>query len=268
VLHRLDKLKQLNDEREEKMKEYLEERAQLEAKYSTLMKPLYEKRSDIVLGKMDDEIEKEHEGETEDKESTDEKVKGIPQFWVCALGHMDVVAELITEQDVDCLEHLEDIRCENEENGEGFSLSFHFAPNDYFENAVLTKRYEVPNLLLADEPILKNVEGCEIKWKAGRSLTNRPVTKKQRGKGKHAGQVRSVKSTESSESFFHFFTPPTMPSLETMDEEEATRLESAFDEDYDIAQAFRSHIIPKAVLWFTGQVSIPKMNPRVLRRAF
>jgi nucleosome assembly protein 1-like 1 len=73
-----------------------------------------------------------------------------------------------------------------------------------------------------------------------------------------------VKSTESSESFFHFFTPPKMPSLDTMDEEEAQRLESAFDEDYDIAQAFRSHIVPKAVLWFTGQVSIPKMNPRVL----
>ena len=48
-----------------------------------------------------------------------------------------------------------------------------------------------------------------------------------------------------------------MPKLEDMDENEAERLESAFDQDYDIAQAFRSHIVPKAVLWFTGEVCVP-----------
>ena len=26
-----------------------------------------------------------------------EAVKGIPQFWACAMGHVDVIAELITE---------------------------------------------------------------------------------------------------------------------------------------------------------------------------
>lgn len=132
---------------------------------------------------------------------------------------------------------------------------FHFSPNEYFENSVLTKKYEVPNLLLADEPILKDVEGCEIIWKEGKSLTYREVIKQQRGTGKNAGQVRTVKKKEKVESFFNFFTPPTMPSLETMNETEAAMLEQTFDEDYDIAQAFRSHIIPKAVLWFTGEVS-------------
>ena len=38
-----------------------------------------------------------------------------------------------------------------------------------------------------------------------------------------------------------------------MDEEHADALEDAFDHDYDIAQAFRSHVIPEAVLWFTGE---------------
>jgi nucleosome assembly protein 1-like 1 len=264
VKHRVDKLKELHEEREKTLKEYSVERAKLEAKYHELTKPLYGKRADIILGKMDEDIAKEHEGKGEDGdnekdggEGQEEKVKGIPQFWVCALGHMDVVAGLITEQDVDCLEHLQDITCVNDENGEGFTLNFHFAPNDYFENAILTKKYEVPNLLLGDEPILKNVEGCEINWKPGRSMTHREVSKTQRGKGKNAGQLRSVKKKEKSESFFHFFTPPKMPSFDSMDEEEADRLETAFDEDYDIAQAFRSHIIPKAVLWFTGQVSVP-----------
>ena len=61
-----------------------------------------------------------------------------------------------------------------------------------------------------------------------------------------------------------------------MDEEEADALEEAFDHDYgmynflcnfdviyltvnvsceDVAQSFRSHIIPNAVAWFTGEVS-------------
>ncbi len=39
-----------------------------------------------------------------------------------------------------------------------------------------------------------------------------------------------------------------------MNEDTADEIEEAFDSDYDIAQAFRSHIIPKAVLWFTGEV--------------
>jgi hypothetical protein len=183
VKHRVNKLKELHEEREKTLKEYLAERAKLEAKYHELTKPLYGKRADIILGKMDEDIAKENEGEGDNEKDggagQEEKVKGIPQFWVCALGHMDVVAGLITEQDVDCLEHLEDITCVNDENGEGFTLDFHFAPNDYFENKVLTKKYEVPNLLLGDEPILKNVEGCEINWKSGQSLTYREVTKTQ-----------------------------------------------------------------------------------------
>jgi nucleosome assembly protein 1-like 1 len=253
VTRRVDKLIELNDEREKAMEEYLKERAQLEAKYQALCKPLYDKRSEIVRGVMDEDIAKDHSDEAG---GNGEKMPGIPQFWVCALGHMGVVAQLIAEQDLECLEFLQDVTCNDDESGEGFTLGFHFAPNDYFHDIVLTKRYIVPNLLLADEPILKKVEGCKIQWKPGQSLTHTKVIKKQRGKGKNIGQIRSSTAEEHTDSFFDFFQPPKMPSLETMDEEEAERIEHAFSEDYDIAQAFRSHIIPKAVLWFTGQVSI------------
>jgi hypothetical protein len=47
--------------------------------------------------------------------------------------------------------------------------------------------------------------------------------------------------------------------MEDMDEEQADRLEELFDSDYDMAQAFRSHIIPKAALWFTGQAMQEEM---------
>jgi nucleosome assembly protein 1-like 1 len=112
----------------------------------------------------------------------------------------------------------------------------------------------VPNLLLSDEPLLKSVKGTEIKWKTGRALTYRMVKKKQRGKGKNAGQVRTVNKKEDMESFFRWFSPPDMPPMNTMDEEEAAHLEEVFDEDYDAASAFRSVIIPSAVKWFTGEV--------------
>ena len=254
IRHRVDKLKALHDQREELRKEYLAERAKLEAKYHQLEQPLYEQRKNIVLGNMDEEIAKESGDDNTSEE------KGIPQFWVVALSQMPVTGEMITEQDVDCLGYLQDISCSDNENGEGFQLQFRFAPNEYFDNAVLTKSYEVPNLLLADEPILKNVDGCEIQWRPGKCLTEVEVLKQQRGKGKNAGQVRTVTKKERSESFFHFFTPPKMPSLDTMNEEEAMKLEAAFEEDYDVAQAFRSHIIPKAVQWFDGNAMEKEME--------
>jgi nucleosome assembly protein 1-like 1 len=264
VQNRVQKLMEFDEERETIMKTYLEDRAKLEAKYHALVKPLYEKRKAVVQGEMDDEIDKEHEGESE--EGSGEKRKGVPQFWVCALGHMDVIAELIAEQDVDVLDLLEDVRCEDDENGEGFTLSFHFAPNGFFENNILTKRYEVPNLLLADEPILKNVYGCEILWKPDKCLTFKTTEKQQRGTGKNSGQVRNIKKKERCESLFHFFTPPKMPSMDDMDEEQVEKIESAFNEDYDLAQALRSHVIPKAVQWFTGQVRIIDLTSSVGHR--
>lgn len=202
---------------------------------------------------MDDEIASA--GETEESGAGaegEEMDRGIPMFWACAIQQMPVTQGMVSEKDIKCLGYLEDIKCFNYENGEGFKLEFYFAANDYFENSVLTKSYDVPNLLLADEPILKNVQGCEIEWKGNNSLTHVEVTKQQRGTGKNAGQVRTVTKKVGCDSFFNFFTPPMMPNLETMDEEECIRVETEFDDDYDVAQSFRSHIIPKAIEWFAG----------------
>ena len=70
----------------------------------------------------------------------------------------------------------------------------------------MIKRYEVPNLLLDNEPILKNVTGCDIHWEEGRNLTYRDVKKKQRSNsGRRAGKIRTVNKRESTDSFFHFF---------------------------------------------------------------
>ena len=52
------------------------------------------------------------------------RIVGIPQFWVCAMGHMEALAKLITERDIDSLEHLADVTCGDFENGTGFELRF------------------------------------------------------------------------------------------------------------------------------------------------
>ena len=41
--------------------------------------------------------------------------------------------------------------------------------------------------------------------------------------------------------------------MEDMDEEQADAVEQVFDMDYDVAHVFCSHIVPKAVLLFTGE---------------
>ena len=46
-----------------------------------------------------------------DNDDQEGRMVGIPQFWVCAMGHMQAVSELITEMDIDCLEHLTNITC-------------------------------------------------------------------------------------------------------------------------------------------------------------
>jgi len=272
VLPRVEHLRKLDARRDEVLEEYRKERAELEKKFSAMMKPLYLDRRNVVSGVKDEEIAREAKEEKkkaadgderadadeagEDGDDEMEDAKGVPQFWACAMGHVDVIAELITEADVDCLDFLTDVECVDFEDGSGFELIFHFSEgNTYFANRTLTKRYEVPNLLTEDEPILKNVSGTEITWKSGRSLTYREVTRKQRKKGgRGAGQIRTVSKRERTDSFFHFFSPPEMPDVrDVMDEEEADAVEDAFDHDYDVAQAFRGHLIPRAIKWFTGE---------------
>lgn len=275
IRSRVDQLKKLNEKRDEYMEEYLKERAELERKYNALCQPLYDQRRDIIngaspgtensVGNNEDEADKlsqEHVGSELPSESAatnedtsevkEDQIIGIPEFWTVAMSNIETIEELITERDTECLKYLEDITCEDFANGLGFTLKFHFKPNPYFSNSVLTKTYDVPNLLLMDdEPILKNVTGCTIDWKDGDvCLTHRVVCKKQRNK---KGQIRHVKKNERTESFFHFFSPPKLPDMEEIDEEEADAIEEAFDHDYDVAQQFRSHIIPKGVLWFTGE---------------
>ena len=94
---------------------------------------------------------------------------------------------------------------------QAFTLHFHFHPNDYFTNTVLTKEYHMKCEPSEDDPFsfegpeIYKCTGCAVNWKQGKNLTVKTVKKKQKHKSK--GNVRTVTKTVKNDSFFNFFDP-------------------------------------------------------------
>ena len=197
VRRRVAGLKGVQKEHAKLEGEFQEEVLQLEKKYFAKYTPLYEKRAKIVNGASeptDDEIkagkqENEEEDEAskaeaaEDADST-ESVAGIPEFWLSAMKNQVSLAELITDRDEPALRLLTDIRMEYLERP-GFRLIFDFAENDFFYNKLITKTYYYQEESgYGGEFIYDHAEGDKIAWKAGKDLTVRIESKKQRNKSK------------------------------------------------------------------------------------
>merc|ERR1719315_445802 len=134
----------------------------------------------------------------------------------------------------------------------GFTLHFHFAPNQYFTNSVLTKHYEMKCEPPEDDPFsfegpeIFKCTGCPIDWLKGKNLTVKQVKKKQKHKSK--GSVRTITKQVKADSFFNFFDPPAVPNAEV--DEDTQALLTA---DFEIGHYIRERIVPRAVLFFTGE---------------
>jgi len=74
------------------------------------------------------------------------------------------------------------------------------------------------------------------------------VKKKQKHKGR--GQTRIITKTVKNDSFFNFFEPPEVPENEDDIDEDTEALLAA---DFEIGHFFRERLIPKGVLFFTGE---------------
>jgi len=136
----------------------------------------------------------------------------------------------------------------------GFVLEFHFSPNDYFTNTALTKTYKMKSEPDEDDPFsfdgpdIYGCTGCMIDWKKGKNITQKQVKKKQKHKGR--GQTRIITKMVKTDSFFNFFDPPELPEDEDDLDEETEALLAV---DFEIGHFFRERLIPKAVLFFTGE---------------
>lgn len=268
---------------------FYEEVHQLELKYHKQYSPLYEKRGTIVSGdyepnneecdwpsdeeRLDDEVikknkinlEKEREAlqnsEVPNSEvpntevpKIEEDVKGIPDFWLTILKNVGTLSEMVQEHDEPVLKHLTDIKVNFQENPMGFTLEFHFSPNEYFTNTLLTKEYSMKLAPDPDDPfafegpeIFKS-KGCTIEWKEGKNITLKTVRKRK--KHKTRGVVKTVNKTIQNDSFFNFFTPPAIPEDGSeLDDETYDLLTS----DFEVGHYLRERVVPRAVLYYTGE---------------
>jgi nucleosome assembly protein 1-like 1 len=182
---------------------FQEEVLKLEKQYWSKYKPLYEKRAKIINGAAepteeevkageqveDDDNENAIKNEAPEEEPQNEHLSGIPEFWLSAMKNHVSLAELITDRDEAALKYLTDIRMEYLEKP-GFRLIFEFAENEFFTNKLITKTYIYQEESgYGGEFIYDHAEGEKIDWKAGKDLTVRVESKKQRNKSKFSDSI-------------------------------------------------------------------------------
>merc|ERR1712080_797019 len=97
-------------------------------------------------------------------------------------------------------------------------------------------------------PEIYKCEGCKINWKEGKNVTVKQVKKKVK-KGKDKG--KTVTKEVKADSFFHFFSPPALP--EDPDAEVDEEVQMLLQQDFQIGHYLRERIVPRAVLFFTGE---------------
>ncbi len=89
----------------------------------------------------DEDSEDEGAQVTELTEEGDEKLSGVPEFWLTAMKNAVPLAETITDSDEEALKQLTNIRLSYLDGQAGFRLHFTFGPNEFFEDSELTKTY-------------------------------------------------------------------------------------------------------------------------------
>lgn len=219
---------------------------QIELEFQDRMKQFDEKRRMIVSGDyIPTEEECKYEYADPEQPIVESEDKGIPYFWSTIFGNLDIINDMVKPNDQELIESLTDIRCILLSEPMGYRLEFEFAENKYFTNKVLTKEYyfaesfEPSNPLNFDSLCVNRCKGCKIEWKA----TKLDLTQK-RMKHSKSNEVKTVKC----DSFFNFFDPPEV-KMEDADEETKDLLAA----DFDIAETLRLNVIPRAVIFYTGE---------------
>jgi len=271
VQRRIKALKNIQLETTNVEAEFFKEVHALECKYQARYEPLFEKRALITKGEyepteeestwtLDDDNDEELSEEMKSKailegDKKDEDSKGIPEFWLTIFKNVDLLADMMQEHDEPILKHLTDIKVHYKENPMGFILEFFFSPNEYFENTVLVKKYEMKCIPEEEDPFsfegpeIHKCKGTVIEWKKGKNVTVKTIKKKQKHKSK--GSVRTVTKTVQNDSFFNFFNPPTVSDDPDVEVDDDTR--ALLTADFEIGHYIRESIIPRAVLYFTGE---------------
>merc|ERR1711971_1174404 len=231
--------------------EYYKELHQLDLKYQALYDQSHERRRQICSGEYQPsqaECDWEEPGEQDvtkklaglNIDPKKSSVVGIPEFWLKIFQNCnETVLHMKMEQiDEPILRHLQDI-----------TLSL--PPTKEYQ---LRNDYDKEDPLDYDGPEVIKAKGCQIDWKPGKNPGIKIITKKIKPKGKGKGGPKLVKKEEKRETFFDFFKPPEVPEDSKKDEDEAEAALEILNEDFDIGLNIKEKLIPKAVLYFTGEI--------------
>nr|URM60697.1 GRF family protein [Gymnema sylvestre] len=195
----IEKLQEIQDELEKINEEASDKVLEVEQKYNEIRKPIYDKRNEIV--------------------------KSIPHFWLTAFISHPALGELLTEEDQKVFKYLSSIEVEDSKDVKsGYSISFNFKPNPYFEDTKLTKTFT-----FLDEGTTK-VTSTAIKWKEGMGIPNGVANEKKGNKRAH-----------SEESFFSWFT-------------ECQQKDDDLDEFQDeVAEIIKDDLWPNPLTYFSAE---------------
>ena len=272
VKRRVNALKNLQVKCAQIEARFYEEVHDLERKYAVLYQPLFDKRFEIINAiyepteeecewkpdeedEISEELKEKAKIEDEKKDEEKEDPKGIPEFWLTVFKNVDLLSDMVQEHDEPILKHLKDIKVKFSDAGQpmSFVLEFHFEPNEYFTNEVLTKTYRMrsepddSDPFSFDGPEIMGCTGCQIDWKKGKNVTLKTIKEKQKHKGR--GTVHTVTKTVSNDSFFNFLAPPEVPESGDLDDDS----EAILAADFEIGHFLRERIIPRSVLYFTWE---------------
>jgi len=226
--------------------------------------PLHDRRVEIISGKHEElKAERPITAPPKKENSTPSPTpNGVPEFWLVAMKNLEPLASLITAKDEEVLRYLINIRI-SYFDVPGHRIEFEFSENEFFKDKVLTKSYFYP--LLNDGDLhYHHAEGMEISWNAGKDLTVRVETKKQRNKSVQntlshtlyveTNRTNTIRQTVETNSFFNFFKPP-IPMEDAGERKEDDRLK----QDNDIGEYIKEELIPEAIILYVGGAcGIPK----------
>ncbi|XP_051115989.1 NAP1-related protein 2-like [Andrographis paniculata] len=137
----IEKLQQVQDELEKINEEASEKVLEVEQKYNEIRKPIYDRRNDVI--------------------------KSIPDFWLTAFMSHPALCDMLNEEDQKIFKHLSNLEVEDfKDVKSGYSISFEFNPNPYFEDSKLTKTFAF------QEDGMTKVTATSIKWKEGAGISN------------------------------------------------------------------------------------------------
>jgi len=248
INHSLLKLKELEAEEQDEIakkdalvnKEFQENLKHINDIINATRKPTDQELKDLAKYFTEEELAK--------KDELFAQIKPFEGYWLAAMRAHGLFKDVVTENDAKVLKSLTRVEYKMSEDAAhplNFSLHFHFAANEYFDHDVLSV------LLHVKEPRDCNkIDGTDIKWKEGKNITRKTVTKKQRNK--KTGQTRNVTKEEDCDSFFKLFKSCEHEEHEHDHDEEDDDHDHEIFDHVEWAYSFFEEIIPYSLEYFLG----------------